>query len=68
VRSLNINPVRLTFESPCQNGGAERWVESCRRDLFEQIIAANERLLKRLLSEAESKPMLFQEAQGDSQS
>jgi putative transposase len=32
VRSLKISPVRTPFESPSQNGVAERWVESCRRD------------------------------------
>ena len=51
VRSLKMNPVRTSFESPWQNGVAERWVESCRRDLLDQIIAMNERHLKRLLSE-----------------
>jgi hypothetical protein len=29
----------------------ERWVESCRRDLLDHVIAVNERHLKRLLSE-----------------
>ena len=33
VRSLNMSPVRTSFESPWQNGTAERWVDSCRRDL-----------------------------------
>jgi putative transposase len=51
VRSLMISPVRTSFESPWQNGMAERWVESCRRDLLDHIIALNERHLKRLLSE-----------------
>jgi putative transposase len=51
VRSLSIRPVRTSFESPWQNGVAERWVESCRRDLLDHIIAVNERHLKRLLSE-----------------
>jgi putative transposase len=51
VRSLKIRPVRTSFESPWQNGVAERWVESCRRDLLDHIIAANERHLKRMLSE-----------------
>jgi putative transposase len=50
VRSLKISPVR-TSESPWQSGVAERWVESCRRDLPDHIIAVNERHLKRLLSE-----------------
>jgi putative transposase len=51
VRSLKMRPVRTSFESPWQNGVAERWVESCRRDLLDHIIAVNERHLKRLLSD-----------------
>jgi putative transposase len=51
VRSLKMSPIRTSFESPWQNGVAERWVESCRRDLLDQVIAVNERHLKRLLSE-----------------
>jgi transposase InsO family protein len=51
VRSLKMQPVRTSFESPWQNGIAERWVESCRGDLLDHIIAVNERHLKRLLSE-----------------
>ena len=42
---------RTSFESPWQNAVAERWVESCRRDLLDHVIAVNERHLKRLLSE-----------------
>ena len=51
IRSLRMKPVRTCFESLWQNGVAERWVESCRRDLLNHIIALNERHLKRLLSE-----------------
>jgi putative transposase len=51
VKSMKITPVRTAFESPWQNGVAERWMESCRRDLLDHIIAVNERHLKRLLSE-----------------
>ena len=51
VRSLKISPVRTSFERPWQNGVSERWVESCRRDLLDHIIALDERHLKRLLSE-----------------
>src|ERR1035437_735694 len=51
VRSLKMSPVRTSFESPWQNGVAERWVESCRRDRLDHIIGLNERHLKRLLSE-----------------
>jgi hypothetical protein len=51
VRSLKMSPVRTSFESPWQNGVAERWVGSCRRDLLDHIIVVNERHLKRLLSD-----------------
>ena len=51
VRSLNISPVQTAFESPWQNGIAERWVGSCRRDLLDHVIAINEGHVKRLLTE-----------------
>jgi transposase InsO family protein len=51
VRSLKINPVQTSFESPWQNGIAERWVGSCRRELLDHIIPIDKRHLKRLLSE-----------------
>jgi putative transposase len=51
VRSLNISPVQTSFESPWQNGIAERWVGSCRRDLLDHVIAINEGHVKRLLTE-----------------
>src|ERR1700741_3051651 len=51
IRSLKVNAVRTSFESPWQNGVAERWVGSCRRELLDHVIALNERHLKRLLSE-----------------
>jgi len=51
VRSMAIRPVRTSFHSPWQNGVAERWVESCRRDLLDHIIVLNESHLRRLLSD-----------------
>jgi putative transposase len=51
VQSLGITPLRTSFESPWQNGVAERWVESCRRDLLDHVIAINEKHLKRLVAE-----------------
>lgn len=51
MRYLKMSPVRTSFASPWQNGVAERWVESCRRDMLDHVIAVNERHLKRLLSE-----------------
>jgi putative transposase len=51
VGALKVNPVRTSLESPWQYGAAERWVESCRRDLPDHMIAVDERQLRRLLSE-----------------
>src|SRR5215467_8123032 len=51
IRSLQIKAVRTSFESPWQNGVAERWVGSYRRELLDHVIALNERHLRRLLSE-----------------
>jgi putative transposase len=51
VKAARIIPKQTAFRSPWQNGIAERWVGSCRRDLLDHIVALNERHLKRLLSE-----------------
>jgi putative transposase len=51
VRSMAIQAIRTSFRCPWQNGIAERWVESCRRNLLDHVIAINECHLKRLLSE-----------------
>ncbi len=51
VEALELKVVRTFFRSPWQNGVAERWVGSCRRDLLDHVIPLNERHLKRLLSE-----------------
>src|ERR1700730_611798 len=51
LRSMKIRVVRTSFGSPWQNGVAERWVGSCRRELLDHVIALNERHLKRLVSD-----------------
>jgi hypothetical protein len=51
IRSLSVRPVRTSLESPWQNGVAERWIETCRRDLLDHIIAFDERHSKRLLAD-----------------
>src|SRR5712664_2597661 len=50
-KATSIIPKRTSFRSPWQNGIAERWVGSCRRDRLDHIVALNVRHLKRLLSE-----------------
>src|SRR5271157_5427208 len=49
VRDMGSQPTRTAFRSPWQNGVAERWVGSCRRDLLDHVIILNERHLKWLM-------------------
>lgn len=51
AESLGINPIRIAIRSPWQNGVAERFVGSCRRDLLNHVIVLNERHIKRLMTE-----------------
>jgi putative transposase len=51
VKIFGIEPTRTSFQSPWQNGVAERWVGSCRRDLLDHVIVLNEKHLKRLTKE-----------------
>ena len=49
VKQRGTEPVRTALRSPWQNGIAERWVGSVRRDLLDQVIVLNQRHLRRLL-------------------
>jgi transposase InsO family protein len=49
IRAMSISPLRSSIACPWQNGVAERWVGSCRRELLDQVIPLNKRHLKRLL-------------------
>jgi len=51
VKSFGIQPKQISFRSPWQNGVAERWVGSCRRDLLDHVIVLHERHLKPLMNE-----------------
>ena len=51
IRGIGIEPLHTAVRSPWQNGVAERWVGSCRRDLLDHVIPANERHLRRLVSD-----------------
>ena len=44
-------PVRTAFRNPWQNGIAERWVGSVRRDLLDHVIVLHQRHLRRLLKD-----------------
>jgi len=51
VKAIGSQPVRTAFRSSWQNGIAERWVGSVRRDLLDHVIVMNERHLRRLLKD-----------------
>jgi transposase InsO family protein len=51
VKSFGIQPKRTSFRSPWQNGVAECWVGTCRRDMLDHVIVLNEWHLKRLMRE-----------------
>jgi putative transposase len=47
LKSSELKPVRTGIQSPWQNGTAERWVGSARRELLDHIIPLNEYHLRR---------------------
>lgn len=49
IRSFGTKPRRTAFQSPWQNGVAERWVGSCRCEMLDHVIVLNEQHLHRLL-------------------
>jgi transposase InsO family protein len=49
VESLGIRPARTAYRSPWQNGVAERWIGSVRRELLDHVVVFNERHLRQLL-------------------
>jgi putative transposase len=49
LKATGLDPTRTGVQAPWQNGIAERWVGSCRRELLDHIIALNERHLHRLI-------------------
>ncbi len=51
IDRIGIEPRRTAFRSPWQNGIAERWVGSARRELLDHVIVLNEDHLRRLLRE-----------------
>jgi transposase InsO family protein len=49
LKATGLKPKRTSIQSPWQNGTAERWVGSCRREILDHVIALNERHLLRLM-------------------
>lgn len=48
LKACGIQPMRTSIQSPWQNGVAERWVGSCRREMLDSIISLNAQHLRRL--------------------
>jgi len=51
IEHLGIGRKQITPYSPWQNGAAERWLATVRRNLLDHVIVLKERHLQRLLSE-----------------
>ncbi len=51
IKSFGLKPVRIMYRSPWQNGVAERWIGSCRRELVDHVIVIGEKHLRRLVNE-----------------
>jgi transposase InsO family protein len=49
LQATGLKAKRTSVRAPWQNGTAERWVGSCRREMLDHIIALNERHLLRLV-------------------
>jgi len=42
LKATGLEPKRTSVQAPWQNGIAERWVGSCRREILDHVIALNE--------------------------
>ncbi len=51
IASTGLEPTRTSYQSPWQNGVAERFVGTVRRDLLDHAIVLDDEHLRRLLSE-----------------
>ena len=56
LRAIGLQPKRTSIRSPWQNGTAERWVGSCRREILDHVIALDERHLLRLMRDYVNYP------------
>jgi len=51
LKATGLKPKRTSIQWPWQNGTAERWIGSCRREILDHIIPVNEEHLRRLIRE-----------------
>jgi transposase InsO family protein len=51
LTASGLKPARISPANPWQNGIAERWIGSCRRDLLDHVLIFNEAHLRRLVKD-----------------
>jgi transposase InsO family protein len=51
LEATGLEPKRTSVRAPWQNGTAERWIGSCRREFLDHIIPVNEKHLRCLIRE-----------------
>jgi putative transposase len=51
LTATGLQPKRTSIQAPWQNGIAERWIGSCRREMLDHVIPLNDRHLRQLLRE-----------------
>jgi transposase InsO family protein len=51
LTASGMKPTRISPASPWQNGVAERWIGSCRRDLLDHLVILNDVHLRRLIQD-----------------
>ena len=49
LKAAGLEPKRNSVQAPWQNGIAERWIGSCRREILDHVIPLNEKHLRRIL-------------------
>lgn len=49
LEASGLRAKRTSVQAPWQNGIAERWVGSCRREVLDHVIALSEQYLRRLM-------------------
>jgi transposase InsO family protein len=51
LKATGLRPTKTSVQAPWQNGIAERWVGSCRRELLDHVIPLNKQHLRRLMGD-----------------
>ena len=51
LEASGLKAKRTSIHAPWQNGTAERWIGSCRREILDHIIPVNEEHLRRVIRE-----------------